>query len=67
MFTCDVVIHTNHNIFPLPNVVLEVTPPVSERFDLSDELSIGRIESDAARIVLNLGEGGSLGANRRSS
>jgi hypothetical protein len=52
----DVVIHTNHNIFPLPNPDLEASPPVAERFDLSDDLWIGSIESEPARIVLDLGE-----------
>lgn|GEM_PF-6319182 len=59
MFNRDVVVHTNHNIFPRPNTVLEATPPVSEPFDLSNDLWIGRIEPDAARIVLDLLSGAS--------
>jgi len=56
MFNRDVVLHTNQNIFPLPNVVMEEDPPVSERFELSADLWIGRIDPNSATIVLDLGE-----------
>ena len=56
MFVRDVVIHTNHNIFPLPNQTLEDNPPPAERFELGNGLWLGKIDSDAARIVLDLAE-----------
>ena len=52
----DVIVHTNHNIIPLPNEALEANPPPPDPFHLRDDLWIGKISSNAARIVLDLGE-----------
>lgn len=53
---CDVVIHTNHNIFPLPNKTLEANPLPPDPFQLGNDLWIGKIDAEAAKILLDLGE-----------
>jgi hypothetical protein len=52
----DVAVHTNESIFPFPNEAFDKDRPVSDRFQLSDDLWIGRIGTDAAHIVLDLGD-----------
>ena len=53
----DVIIHTNHNTFAFPSSqILQTNPPPPDPFDLGNDLWIGRIDADAARIVLDLGE-----------
>lgn len=52
----DIVIHTNHNIFPLPNQILEANPLPPDPFQLGNDLWIGKIDAEAAKIVLDLGE-----------
>lgn len=57
MIIRDVIIHTNHNTFGFPSSqILQTNPPPPDPFNLSDDLWIGRIDADAARIVLDLGE-----------
>jgi hypothetical protein len=53
---CDVAIHTNHNIFPLPNKILEANPLPPDPFELSNDLWMGKIDAEAAKLTLNLGE-----------
>jgi hypothetical protein len=52
----DVIIHTNQNIFPLPNMTLQANPLPPDHFELGNDLWIGKIDADAAKIVLDLGE-----------
>jgi hypothetical protein len=52
----DVIIHTNHNIFPLPNETLQANPLPPDPFNLGNDLWLGKIDADAAKIVLDLGE-----------
>lgn len=52
----DVVVHTNHNTFAFPNSQLLKANPPPDPFDLGNDLWIGKIDADAARIVLDLGE-----------
>ena|SRR5215469_1207228 len=56
MFNRDVAIHTNHNIFPLPNQTFDATPPASDPFQLANDLWLRKIEAESARIILNLAE-----------
>jgi hypothetical protein len=58
----DVIIHTNHNIFPLPNKTLQANPLPPDPFQLGNDLWIGKIDADAAKIVLDLGEPNYYGA-----
>jgi len=55
-FIHDVIIHTNHNIFPLPNETLEANPLPPDPFELGNDLWIGKIDAEAAKTVLDLGE-----------
>lgn len=53
----DVIIHTNHNTFGYPSSqILKANPLPPDPFNLGNDLWIGRIDADAARIVLDLGE-----------
>jgi hypothetical protein len=56
MFTRDIVIHVNENLFGVPNEFIRANPLPSDRFTLADDLWVGKIESNAARIVLDLVE-----------
>ncbi len=56
MYIRDVVIQTNANVFPFPNPLFESDPPVPDHFEVGDSLWIGKIEPEAARIILELNE-----------
>jgi hypothetical protein len=52
----DVVIHTNHNIFSIPDNAFSANPLPADPFQLGNDLWIGKIDGAAARIALELGE-----------
>jgi hypothetical protein len=52
----DVIVHTNANVFSFPNPLYKSHPPIANRFAVTDELWIGRIDEEAARIVIDLNE-----------
>jgi hypothetical protein len=56
MYVHDVIVHTNANAFPFPNPIYESHPPIADRFEVADGLWIGRIDSEAARILIDLNE-----------
>jgi hypothetical protein len=56
MYVLDVIVHTNVNVFPFPNPLFKSHPPIADRFDVADGLWIGKIEAEAARIVIDLNE-----------
>jgi hypothetical protein len=52
----DVVVHTNVNLFPFPNELLDANPIPPDPFHLGHDLWIGKIDGKAAKTVLELGE-----------
>jgi len=52
----DVAVHTNLNIFGLPNKILEANPLPPDPFELSNDLWMGKIDAEAAKLTLELGE-----------
>jgi len=56
IFFRDVVIHTNQNVFPYPNPLLDSNPVPPDPFQLGADLWMGRIEPETARTILELAE-----------
>lgn len=56
MFVRDVAIQTNANRFGLPDDFVIANPLPPDGFKLADDLWIGKIEPDVARIILDFGE-----------